>query len=43
MDGTMVFLGFGVVAVLGVLVLHCRSFSRSSCNAVLRDALSKSQ
>jgi hypothetical protein len=43
MDGTLVFLGFGVVAVMGVLVLHCRSFSRTSCNAVLRGALNKAE
>lgn len=43
MDGTLVFLGFGVVAVMGVLLLHCRSFSRSSCNAVLRGDINKSE
>ncbi len=43
MDGTLIFLGFGVIAVMGVLVLHCRSFSRSSCNAVLRGAFSKAE
>lgn len=43
MDGTLVFLGFGVVAVMGVLLLHCRSFSRSSCNAVMRGTFNKSE
>lgn len=43
MDGTLMFLGFGVVAVMGVLVLHCRSFSRSSCHAVLRGRLDRGE
>jgi hypothetical protein len=43
MDGTLIFLGFGVIAVMGVLVLHCRSFSRSSCYAVLRGPLNREE
>lgn len=31
MDGTVIFLSFGVVAAVGVLLLHCRSFSRNGC------------
>jgi|SaaInl7_135m_RNA_FD_contig_31_225014_length_1663_multi_8_in_0_out_0_2 hypothetical protein len=41
MDGTLIFLVFGVSAVLGVLTLHCRSYNPQGCSPVFRKLVKK--
>lgn len=41
MNGTVIFVVFSVIAVMGVFALHCRTYSRNTCKTVFGGVFSK--